>query len=158
MRKTIQILTLGAALALAGCAGTVSPDPVHTEVPAVDSSTPPQYPQDSNGFINYHDNVGWITRKLTSTLCWDDQGHIRKIQGIVFGVITENKRAQYDLLISEYPVRFKTQYAKTLLPDAGLTPWKDPYGNLLWAIDEEHLEDLQYLEKYRKAQYLPDQP
>jgi hypothetical protein len=131
-------------LALAGCVGTRTPNLARSSVNDPDATTPQQYPQNNSGFLGYHDDRAWLTPDGKSEVGG------AAIQGVVFGVITPAKRAEYNVLIYQHAVRFFAQYAVALHADDGLAPWADAYGNALWRMDTAHVTYLGWLEKYRR--------
>lgn len=134
--KTLALLIL--CVALGSCAGTITSDPVESKVAAVDTSTPEQYQLNDNGWLGYHDQKGWVVKG-------------QKTVGIVFGVVTEKKRVEFNGLIDKYHIQYKSEMPGVwLMPDDGLTPWIDEYGNHLWAVDKTFLGYYWDLEQWKR--------
>jgi len=96
---------------LVGCA-TITPDKIQDSTASYDSSTPSNYNKDNGGLIAILDNGA---------------------------VITASAKDRYNNLIKMYKVKFKKEKAIELIENAGITPYKDRYGNDLFLIDNEHL-------------------
>jgi len=119
---------------LCGCASTITPNHVVSNVAAIDTSTPSNYGLNDNGFIGY-----------------------RQIDGKWYGIITENKRKEINDpksgLIAKYQIQFKSAHPGVwLMPNDGLIPWIDPYGNHLWAVDLTMLGYYMNLEQWKRDQ------
>ena len=109
MNKLASILALN--FLLVGCA-TVTPNKIQDDKSSYDATTPKQYDKDNGGLISF---VG------------DD------------ALITRQARERYNNLIKMYRIKFKKEKAIDLTEDAGITPYKDNFGNELFLIDSEHL-------------------
>ena len=109
MNKLVSILVLN--FFLVGCA-TVTPNKIQDDKSSYDATTPKQYDKDNGGLISF---VG------------DD------------ALITRQARERYNNLISMYRIKFKKEKAIELKEDAGITPYKDNFGNELFLITSEHL-------------------
>ena len=109
MNKLASILVLN--FFLVGCA-TVTPNKIQDDKSSYDSTTPKQYDKDNGGLISF---IG------------DD------------ALITSQARARYNNLIKMYRIKFKKEKAIDLTEDAGITPYKDNFGNELFLISSEHL-------------------
>ena len=109
MKKLASILVLN--FFLVGCA-TVTPNKIEDDKSSYDASTPKQYQKDNGGLISF---VG------------DD------------ALITRQARERYNNLIKMYRIKFKKEKAIDLTEDAGITPYKDNFGNELFLISSEHL-------------------
>ena len=109
MNKLASILVLN--FILVGCA-TVTPNKIQDDKSSYDATTPKQYDKDNGGLISF---VG------------DD------------ALITSQARARYNNLIKMYIIKFKKEKAIDLTEDAGITPYKDNFGNELFLISSEHL-------------------
>ena len=109
MNKLASILVLN--FILVGCA-TVTPNKIQDDKSSYDATTPKQYDKDNGGLISF---VG------------DD------------ALITSQARARYNNLIKMYRIKFKKEKAIDLTEDAGITPYKDNFGNELFLISSEHL-------------------
>ena len=109
MNKLVSILVLN--FFLVGCA-TVTPNKIQDDKSSYDATTPKQYDKDNGGLISF---VG------------DD------------ALITRQARERYNNLISMYRIKFKKEKAIELKEDAGITPYKDNFGNELFLISSEHL-------------------
>lgn len=109
MKRFASVLVLN--LFLVGCT-TVTPDKIQDDVASFDSSTPANYNKDNGGLIALLDNGA---------------------------VITSQAKDRYNKLIEMYKVKFKKEKAIELVENAGITPYKDRYGNDLYLIDNEHL-------------------
>jgi hypothetical protein len=96
---------------LVGCA-TVTPDKIQDDVASFDSSTPSNYNKDNGGLIAILEDGA---------------------------VITSRAKDRYNKLIEMYKIKFKKEKAIELVENAGITPYKDRYGNDLFLIDNEHL-------------------
>jgi hypothetical protein len=132
-------------LVLAGCGGTMTPDLSRSSsAPLVDDSTPPQYPKADNGFLGFHDANAWLSPNGKT------EASGAPISGTVFGVLTPNKRAEYNTLIAQHAVRFLAEHAVQLHADDGVTPWTDSFGNALFRIDVQHTTYLGWLEIYKR--------
>ncbi len=142
MRSGFGALVL--CLVLAGCAGTVTPNLGRSSLDTYDASTPKQYAPDNSGFLGMHDAKAWLAADGKT------EADGSPIVGPVFGVLTPNKRAEYNTLISQHAVRFIAQYAVQLHADDGVAPWADAYGNALWQIDQQHLTYFGWLEIYKR--------
>lgn len=109
MKRFANILVLN--FFLAGCA-TITPDKIQDSTASYDASTPSHYNKDNGGLLALLDNGA---------------------------VITASAKDRYNNLIKMYKVKFKKEKAIELVEDAGVTPYKDRYGNDLFLIDNEHL-------------------
>ena len=109
MNKFASILALN--FLLVGCA-TITPDKIQDSTASYDSSTPDNYSKDNGGLIAILDHGA---------------------------VITASAKDRYNNLIKMYKVKFKKEKAIELVENAGITPYKDRYGNDLFLIDNEHL-------------------
>ena len=109
MNKLASILVLN--FFLVGCA-TVTPNKIEDDKSSYDATTPKQYDKDNGGLISF---VG------------DD------------ALITRQARERYNNLIKMYRIKFKKEKAIDLIEDAGITPYKDNFGNELFLISSEHL-------------------
>ena len=109
MNKLASILVLN--FFLVGCA-TVTPNKIQDDKSSYDATTPKQYDKDNGGLISF---VG------------DD------------ALITRQARERYNNLIKMYRIKFKKEKAIDLIEDAGITPYKDNFGNELFLISSEHL-------------------
>ena len=109
MKRFVNILALN--LLLVGCA-TITPDKIQDSNASYDASTPSQYNQDNGGIIALLENGA---------------------------VITSQAKDRYNKLIEMYKVKFKKEKAIELVENAGITPYRDRYGNDLFLIDNEHL-------------------
>ena len=109
MNKLASILVLN--FFLVGCA-TVTPNKIQDDKSSYDATTPKQYDKDNGGLISF---IG------------DD------------ALITSQARARYNNLIKMYRIKFKKEKAIDLTEDAGITPYKDNFGNELFLISSEHL-------------------
>lgn len=109
MNKLASILVLN--FFLVGCA-TVTPNKIQDDKSSYDATTPKQYDKDNGGLISF---VG------------DD------------ALITRQARERYNNLIKMYRIKFKKEKAIDLTEDAGITPYKDNFGNELFLISSEHL-------------------
>jgi hypothetical protein len=109
LNKLVSILVLN--FFLVGCA-TVTPNKIQDDKSSYDATTPKQYDKDNGGLISF---VG------------DD------------ALITRQARERYNNLISMYRIKFKKEKAIELKEDAGITPYKDNFGNELFLISSEHL-------------------
>ena len=109
MKKLASILVLN--FLLVGCA-TVTPNKIQDDKSSYDATTPKQYDKDNGGLISF---VG------------DD------------ALITLQARERYNNLIKMYRIKFKKEKAIDLTEDAGITPYKDNFGNELFLISSEHL-------------------
>ena len=109
MKKLASILALN--FFLVGCA-TVTPNKIQDDKSSYDATTPKQYDKDNGGLISF---VG------------DD------------ALITRQARERYNNLIKMYRIKFKKEKAIDLTEDAGITPYKDNFGNELFLISSEHL-------------------
>ena len=109
MNKLASILVLN--FFLVGCA-TVTPNKIQDDKSSYDATTPKQYDKDNGGLISF---VG------------DD------------ALITRQARERYNNLIKMYRIKFKKEKAIDLYEDAGITPYKDNFGNELFLISSEHL-------------------
>ena len=109
MNKLVSILVLN--FFLVGCA-TVTPNKIQDDKSSYDATTPKQYNKDNGGLISF---IG------------DD------------ALITSQARARYNNLIKMYRIKFKKEKAIDLTEDAGITPYKDNFGNELFLISSEHL-------------------
>jgi hypothetical protein len=148
--KSFSCLAM-AALLLGGCStSSITPNDAESKVALPDSSTPTQYPQANAGFLGYHDDRAWLTPHGETEVGG------APIKGVVFGVLTPMKRTEYNTLIDDYGVRFRTQYKVQLHHDDGLAPWLDAYGNPLWKMAKTYVVYLGYLEIYKRNQDAPD--
>lgn len=109
MKKFVSILALN--FLFVGCA-TITPDKIQDSTASYDSSTPSNYNKDNGGLIAILDNGA---------------------------VITSSAKDRYNKLIEMYKIKFKKEKAIELVENAGITPYKDRYGNDLFLIDNEHL-------------------
>lgn len=109
MNKLASILVLN--FLLVGCV-TVTPNKIQDDKSSYDATTPKQYDKDNGGLISF---IG------------DD------------ALITSQARARYNNLIKMYRIKFKKEKAIDLTEDAGITPYKDNFGNELFLISSEHL-------------------
>jgi hypothetical protein len=109
LNKLASILVLN--FFLVGCA-TVTPNKIQDDKSSYDVTTPKQYDKDNGGLISF---VG------------DD------------ALITRQARERYNNLIKMYRIKFKKEKAIDLTEDAGITPYKDNFGNELFLISSEHL-------------------
>ena len=109
MNKLASILVLN--FFLVGCV-TVTPNKIEDDKSSYDATTPKQYNKDNGGLISF---VG------------DDE------------LITLQARERYNNLIKMYRIKFKKEKAIDLTEDAGITPYKDNFGNELFLISSEHL-------------------
>ena len=109
MKKFASILVLN--FLFIGCA-TITPNKIQDFTASYDASTPSQYNQDNGGVIAILENGA---------------------------VITSSAKDRYNNLIKMYKVKFKKEKAIELTENAGITPYKDRYGNDLFLIDNEHL-------------------
>ena len=109
MNKLASILVLN--FILVRCA-TVTPNKIQDDKSSYDATTPKQYDKDNGGLISF---IG------------DD------------ALITSQARARYNNLIKMYRIKFKKEKAIDLTEDAGITPYKDNFGNELFLISSEHL-------------------
>lgn len=109
MKNFASILVLN--FLLVGCA-TVTPDKIQDNTTSYDASTPSNYNKDNGGLIAILDNGA---------------------------VITSSAKDRYNKLIEMYKIKFKKEKAIELVENAGITPYKDRYGNDLFLIDNEHL-------------------
>ena len=109
MNKLASILVLN--FLLVGCA-TVTPNKIQDDKSSYDATTPKQYDKDNGGLISF---VG------------DD------------ALITRQARERYNNLIKMYRIKFKKEKAIDLTEDAGITSYKDNFGNELFLISSEHL-------------------
>ncbi len=109
MNKLASILVLN--FLLVGCA-TVTPNKIQDDKSSYDATTPKPSDKDNGGLISF---VG------------DD------------ALITRQARERYNNLIKMYRIKFKKEKAIDLTEDAGITPYKDNFGNELFLISSEHL-------------------
>ena len=109
MKNFASILVLN--FLLVGCA-TVTPDKIQDNTTSYDASTPSNYNKDNGGLIAILDNGA---------------------------VITSSAKDRYNKLIEMYKIKFKKEKAIELVEDAGISSYKDRYGNDLFLIDNEHL-------------------
>jgi len=109
LNKLASILVLN--FILVGCA-TVTPNKIQDDKSSYDATTPKQYDKDNGGLISF---VG------------DD------------ALITRQARERYNNLIKMYRIKFKKEKAIDLTEDAGITSYKDNFGNELFLISSEHL-------------------
>ena len=109
MKNFASILALN--FFLVGCA-TITPDKIQDSTASYDASTPSNYSKDNGGLIAILDNGA---------------------------VITSSAKDRYNKLIEMYKIKFKKEKAIELVENAGITPYKDRYGNDLFLIDNEHL-------------------
>ena len=109
MKKLASILALN--FLLVGCV-TVTPNKIQDDKSSYDATTPKQYDKDNGGLISF---IG------------DD------------ALITRQARERYNNLIKIYRIKFKKEKAIDLTEDAGITPYKDNFGNELFLISSEHL-------------------
>jgi len=109
LNKLASILVLN--FLLVGCA-TVTPNKIQDDKSSYDATTPKQYDKDNGGLISF---VG------------DD------------ALITRQARERYNNLIKMYRIKFKKEKAIDLTEDAGITSYKDNFGNELFLISSEHL-------------------
>jgi hypothetical protein len=135
-RNDIFRLAVAACVSLAaGCASTVTPDPVRDLAPSYDSTTPPQYPNDSSGVLD---------------LIKNDRGEV------VGALITAMARERYNSLIKAYRLQFRERHHVLLHPDDGVKTTRDKYGNAVWIMDADHLEDFILLNGWAKDDVPPD--
>ena len=132
MRKLFAIALV---ISMAGCAGTVTPKAVMDKQPSFDSSTPSQYPQDSNGFLKF------IKGTTGNTLG---------------GLITENAKRRFNMLVREYRIQFKEAYQVDLEQDMGTRTYMDGYGNMVWFMSAESLEYFARLSQWSRDVRDPD--
>lgn len=109
MNKLASILVLN--FFLVGCA-TVTPNKIQDDKSSYDATTPKQYDKDNGGLISFVGDNALITRQA---------------------------RERYNNLIKMYRIKFKKEKAIDLTEDAGITPYKDNFGNELFLISSEHL-------------------
>jgi hypothetical protein len=109
LKKLASILALN--FLLVGCV-TVTPNKIQDDKSSYDATTPKQYDKDNGGLISF---IG------------DD------------ALITRQARERYNNLIKMYRIKFKKEKAIDLTEDAGITPYKDNFGNELFLISSEHL-------------------
>jgi len=109
LNRLASILVLN--FVLVGCA-TVTPNKIQDDKSSYDATTPKQYDKDNGGLISF---VG------------DD------------ALITRQARERYNNLIKMYRIKFKKEKAIDLIEDAGITPYKDNFGNELFLISSENL-------------------
>jgi len=109
LNKLASILVLN--FLFVGCA-TVTPNKIQDDKSSYDATTPKQYDKDNGGLISF---VG------------DD------------ALITRQARERYNNLIKMYRIKFKKEKAIDLTEDAGITSYKDNFGNELFLISSEHL-------------------
>ena len=109
MKNFVSILALN--FLLVGCV-TITPDKIQDSTASYDASTPSNYNKDNGGLIAILDNGA---------------------------VITASAKDRYNNLINMYKIKFKKEKAIELVENAGITPYKDRYGNELFLIDNEHL-------------------
>ena len=109
MKNFVSILALN--FLLVGCA-TITPDKIQDSTVSYDASTPSNYNKDNGGLIAILDNGA---------------------------VITASAKDRYNNLIKMYKIKFKKEKAIELVENAGISPYKDRYGNDLFLIDNEHL-------------------
>ena len=109
MNKLASILVLN--FLFVGCA-TVTPNKIQDDKSSYDATTPKQYDKDNGGLISF---VG------------DD------------ALITRQARERYNNLIKMYRIKFKKEKAIDLTEDAGITSYKDNFGNELFLISSEYL-------------------
>ena len=109
MKKFASVLVLN--IFLIGCA-TITPNKIEDNKSSYDATTPKQYQKDNGGLISFVE---------------DD------------ALITPQARERYNNLIGMYKIKFKKEKAIDLTEDAGITPYKDNFGNELFLISSEHL-------------------
>jgi len=109
LKNFVSILALN--FLLVGCA-TITPDKIQDSTVSYDASTPSNYNKDNGGLIAILDNGA---------------------------VITASAKDRYNNLIKMYKIKFKKEKAIELVENAGISPYKDRYGNDLFLIDNEHL-------------------
>ena len=109
MNKLASILALN--FLFIGCA-TVTPNKIQDDKSSYDATTPKQYDKDNGGLISFLGDNALITRQA---------------------------RERYNNLIKMYRIKFKKEKAIDLTEDAGITPYKDNFGNELFLISSEHL-------------------
>ena len=90
----------------------MTPNKIQDDKSSYDATTPKQYDKDNGGLISF---VG------------DD------------ALITLQARERYNNLIKMYRIKFKKEKAIDLTEDAGITSYKDNFGNELFLISSEHL-------------------
>jgi len=113
---------------ITGCSGTITANHVESSIPATDTSTPANYGENDNGFIGY-----------------------RQIDGKWYGIVTENKRVEFNALIDKYRIQFKSDHPGIWLEhDVGINTWTDPFGNHLWAVDLTTLGYYMNLEQWKR--------
>lgn len=120
--KRLLVICLVISVFIAGC--TIAPRKAKDTISSFDSSSPAQYAQPNAGFLGFAE---------------DGQG-----------LITSNARDKYNNLIKLYHNSFKKEKAVDLKEDAGITLFKDKYGNSVYKIDSEHLIDFTILNNWRK--------
>jgi hypothetical protein len=109
LKKFASVLVLN--IFLIGCA-TITPNKIEDNKSSYDATTPKQYQKDNGGLISFVE---------------DD------------ALITPQARERYNNLIGMYKIKFKKEKAIDLTEDAGITPYKDNFGNELFLISSEHL-------------------
>jgi hypothetical protein len=109
-----------------GCS-TVVPEPIEDTEPSFDNSTPIQYDNQNSGVIS-----------------------LVRVGNITLGAhITDNKKAEYNELITKYRIQFKYRYSVDLKQNDGIRESSDVHGNRLWFIDTEHLQYLLRLARWQ---------
>lgn len=126
----IEVFVLG--ILLCSCK-TVSPDHVQGKRASYDASTPKQYSPYNSGFIEY-----------------------RTISSARFGVITPNKRTEYNNLIDDYKIRFRSEEKVSISNNYGITAWDDRFGNHLFLINGTALGYFIILKQYDRDGLEPD--
>jgi hypothetical protein len=122
---------------LCGCLSDLTVKPhTYTSTARVDDSTPSQFPANDSGFVGKHDATAYL----------NDAGTAEKsgapITGTVFGVLTANGRDSYNRAMAKYAVQMGTYFNVAPVPaNAGVKPYTDEYGNALFSIDLQHLQD-----------------
>ena len=118
-----------------GCAGTVTPNVVMDKEASYDTSTPSQYPQNSNGFL-----------KFVKTERGD----------VVGGLITDNAKRRFNMLVRDYHIQFKEAYKVELKENDGIRSFMDEYKNMVWIMDAESLEYFARLSQWSRDARDPD--
>lgn len=135
------------AINLSGCWLTVAPAPIKDLVHSHDSSTPAQYKEITTVVVQKQKEPVKVVEGNSGFLGFNDAGN---------GLITANARDKYNNLIELYAIKYKTDHAKVLVKDSGITPFIDKYGNQIYIIDKEHLVAFTTMNRWRKAQVPPD--
>lgn len=122
---------------LCGCLSDLTVKPhTYTSTARVDDSTPSGFPANDSGFVGKHDAVAYL----------NDAGTMEKtgapISGTVFGVLTANGLASYNRAMVTYAGQLSLYFnVSKVPPSAGVKAFTDEYGNALWSIDLQHLQD-----------------